>query len=132
MVSYEWRGSFESEQVEALHATGFGRPSTDDWNWWKQVNDHSLGWVCARVDTVLVGWVNVAWDGGVHAFLLDTVVRQTHRRLGIGRQLVALAETGARRSGCEWLHVDFEDGLRHFYLQECGFTSTGAGLIALS
>jgi hypothetical protein len=34
-------------------------------------------------------------------------------------------------AGCEWLHVDFEEHLRGFYLESCGFTPTGAGLIAL-
>jgi hypothetical protein len=32
---------------------------------------------------------------------------------------------------CEWLHVDFEDHLRPFYLASCGFRPTDAGLIAL-
>jgi hypothetical protein len=38
---------------------------------------------------------------------------------------------GARAAGCEWLHVDFEDHLRRFYLGACGFTPTNAGLIEL-
>lgn len=40
------------------------------------MNRHSLGWVCARFDGALVGFVNVAWDGAAHAFILDTVVEQ--------------------------------------------------------
>jgi hypothetical protein len=67
MVSQEGRGSFTSDEVERLHAEGFGHePYGDDW--WR-ANRHSLGWVCARDDDVLVGWVNVAWDGGEHAFV---------------------------------------------------------------
>jgi hypothetical protein len=31
----------------------------------------------------------------------------------------------------EWLHVDFEDHLRGFYFDACGFTPTNAGLIEL-
>ncbi len=31
----------------------------------------------------------------------------------------------------EWLHVDFEDHLRPFYLGSCGFRPAQAGLIAL-
>ncbi|TDC74765.1 GNAT family N-acetyltransferase, partial [Streptomyces hainanensis] len=42
-------------------------------------------------DGRLVGFVNVAWDGGAHAFLLDTVVASDHRRLGIAARLVAVA-----------------------------------------
>jgi hypothetical protein len=37
----------------------------------------------------------------------------------------------ARAAGCEWLHVDFEDHLRAFYLDACGFVPTNAGLIEL-
>ncbi|MFE0098929.1 hypothetical protein [Streptomyces sp. NPDC059009] len=31
---------------------------------------------------------------------------------------------------CEWLHVDFDDELRDFYFDDCGFAPTNAGLIA--
>jgi hypothetical protein len=45
---------------------------------------HSLGWVTARQpDGALVGFVNVAWDGGDHAFLLDTKVATENQRQGI-------------------------------------------------
>ena len=66
----------------------------------------------------------------VHAFLLDTMVTAA-RRKGIGTELVAVAVEGARAAGSEWLHVDFDEHLRGFYLESCGFTPTGAGLIAL-
>ena len=92
---------------------------------------HSLGWVCARNDAALVGFVNVAWDGGVHAFVLDTLVAKTHQRHGIAVQLIKRAETGARDARCEWLHVDFDDDLRPFYFDACGFRPTNAGLIEL-
>jgi GNAT superfamily N-acetyltransferase len=95
------------------------------------VNRHSLGWVCAREDGVLVGFVNVAWDGAAHAFILDTVVATRARRQGIGARLIATAAHEARAAGSAWLHVDFEAHLRGFYLEACGFTSTDAGLIAL-
>jgi hypothetical protein len=49
----------------------------------------------------------------------------------MGTALVAIATNGARDAGCEWLHVDFEEHLRPFYLGSCGFTPTRAGLIAL-
>ena len=35
---------------------------------------HSLGWVVAREDGSLVGFVNVLWDGLVHAWIQDTMV----------------------------------------------------------
>jgi hypothetical protein len=37
----------------------------------------------------------------------------------------------ARRAGYEWMHVDFEDHLRAFYFDACGFTPTNGGLIEL-
>ena len=92
---------------------------------------HSLGWVVARDGGALVGFVNVLWDGLVHAWLQDTMVAAAARRRGIGRRLVELARDEARRAGCETLHVDFDDDLRGFYLEACGFTATNAGLIAL-
>jgi hypothetical protein len=32
---------------------------------------------------------------------------------------------------CEWLHVDFEDHLREFYFDRCGFEPTNGGLVKL-
>jgi GNAT superfamily N-acetyltransferase len=129
-IAYRWRGEFENDEVVALHAEGFGHPPEPD-DWWGRVNRHSLGWVCGRAEGALVGFVNVAWDGATHAFVLDTVVAASVRRQGVGAELVAVAADGARAAGCTWLHVDFEPDLQHFYLDACGFTPTDAGLIAL-
>jgi hypothetical protein len=53
------------------------------------------------------------------------------RGSGVGARLVAVATERARAAGCEWLHVDFEEPLREFYLDACGFRETAAGLIGL-
>ncbi|MDR0345201.1 MAG: GNAT family N-acetyltransferase [Nocardiopsaceae bacterium] len=129
-ISYEWRSEFENAAVNRLHADGFGHePINVDWR--SRVQQHSLGWVCARREGELTGFVNVAWDGGAHAFILDTVVATDLQRSGVGTGLVATAAKHARLSGCTWLHADFEDHLAGFYFQACGFTPTRAGLIAL-
>ncbi|GHA05732.1 N-acetyltransferase [Streptomyces spiroverticillatus] len=129
-IDYEWRGDVDNTALNALHADGFGHPvAATDWR--TRLERHSLGWVCAREDARLVGFVNVAWDGGVHAFLLDTVVARDRRSQGVGAALVAAAADGARAARCEWLHVDFEEHLRGFYLDGCGFKETAAGLLAL-
>jgi ribosomal protein S18 acetylase RimI-like enzyme len=129
-VTYEWRGPFENPEVNALHAEGFGHAVLDD-DWRTQIERHSLGWVCAREGNDLVGFVNVAWDGAIHAFVLDTVVASRSRRRGIGTELVARAVDEARKAGCEWIHVDFDNDLASFYFESCGFVPTKAGVIAL-
>jgi GNAT superfamily N-acetyltransferase len=130
VITYEWRGRFGNAAVNALHAEAFGHEILAD-DWWAQVNRHSLGWVCAWQDGDLAGFVNVAWNGADHAFLIDTIVAACARHRGIGTGLVTVATERARRAGCDWLHVDFEGHLRPFYVGSCGFTPTDAGLIAL-
>jgi len=92
---------------------------------------HSLLYVCAYADTRLIGFVNVAWDGHWHAFLLDTTVHPDFQRRGIGVQLVQVAAAATKTHGVEWLHVDFEPHLAQFYRQ-CGFVPTAAGLLNLT
>jgi GNAT superfamily N-acetyltransferase len=129
-IRYEWRGVFTNPELNRLHAEGFDHRVLDD-DWVAQVERHSLGWVTARDGDLLVGFVNVAWDGAIHAFILDTLVAATHRRHGIATELVGVATDHARSAGCEWLHVDFDDELRELYFAACGFTPTNAGLIPL-
>lgn len=126
----EWRGEFNNRELNALHAEAFAHVILEI-DWTSQVNEHSLGWVTARDTGELVGFVNVAWDGETHAFILDTIVRAGRRRQGIGTRLIAVAAAEARAAGCEWLHVDFDDEHRPFYLDACGFEPTAAGLMAL-
>jgi ribosomal protein S18 acetylase RimI-like enzyme len=130
MISYQWRGPVRNAELNALLAEGFGHRQLDD-DWEAQIARHSLGWVCAREEGKLVGFVNVAWDGGVHAFILDTVVAAEAQRHGIGTRMVAIAAEHARAATCEWLHVDFEEHLRPFYVGSCGFRPAQAGLIAV-
>ncbi len=78
----------------------------------------------------LIGYVNVAWDGGQHAFLLDTTVDAEFQRRGIATHLVRLVTDAARTRGATWLHVDYEPRLEPFYAA-CGFRPTKAGLISL-
>ncbi|WP_016698531.1 GNAT family N-acetyltransferase [Actinoalloteichus spitiensis] len=129
-VDFRWRAEVREEELDALHAEGFDTDGRGD-IWVERLHRHSLGWVNAHAGDRLVGFVNVAWDGGRHAFLLDTVVAVDHRHAGVGAGLVRAAVAGAREAGCQWLHVDFEADLGPFYLSSCGFTPTSAGLLAL-
>jgi GNAT superfamily N-acetyltransferase len=69
--------------------------------------------------------------GLVHAWLQDTMVASSARHRGVGTEVVKVAEREARTAGCEWLHVDFDEHLRPFYLDACGFAPSQAGLIAI-
>ncbi len=110
---YEWRGAFTNQEVSALHAEAFNTRVFEEsgWNWAELVHRHSLGWVVAREGAELVG--------------------AKARGRGIGTHLVTWARDGAKAAGCEYLHVDFEDHLRPFYVGACGFAPTNAGLLLL-
>ncbi len=126
---YAWRGSITDDEMVELVVSHCGRPEA---GWWDRIRPHSLGWVTARTrDGVLVGFVNIAWDGGDHAFLLDTKTRGDWQRRGVATELVSRAAQHATTAGCEWLHVDFDTDLRRFYFDACGFRPTDAGLIHL-
>jgi ribosomal protein S18 acetylase RimI-like enzyme len=128
-LRYAWRGDVTDDELVALTESHGGNAQP---GWWDRIRPRSLGWVTARAgDGAVVGFVNVAWDGGDHAFLIDTKVRPDHQRHGIGTELVSLAARHTREAGCDWLHVDFDEQLAPFYLDACGFTPTPAGLLHL-
>ncbi|KKC35634.1 acetyltransferase [Devosia epidermidihirudinis] len=91
----------------------------------------SLGHVGAYDGKTLIGFVNVAWDGGIHAFILDTCVDKAYQRRGLAIRLVRQAASLAKARGAHWLHVDFEPRLEPFY-RKCGFRPTTAGLMRLA
>jgi len=95
-----------------------------------EVLARSLGHVGAYQGDEIIGFVNIAWDGGIHAFILDTCVHPEFRRRGIATRLVREAIALSRDRGARWLHVDFKPHLESFY-RRCGFQPTTAGLIAL-
>lgn len=129
-VTFEWRGAVRNEEINLLHAEGFDHEYGED-DWTGLLSRLSLGWVTARDDQGLVGFVNVIWDGRLHAFIEDTLVAHRARRQGIGKRLLAVATEQSKGAGCEWLHVDFDDHLKSFYFDACGFRPTNAGLIQL-
>ena len=91
----------------------------------------SLTYICAYHTNRLIGFVNVAWNGMDHAFILDTTVDPDFQRKGIGTKLVRITKEEARKAGIEWLHVDYEAQYSDFY-KKCGFRHTEAGLIKLN
>ena len=128
-LRFAWREEVADAELVRLTRSHGGRAEP---GWWDRIRAHSLGWVTARLgDGTLVGFVNVAWDGGDHAFLLDTKVRPEFQRRGVGTELVCLAVRHAREAGCEWIEVDFDHDLAAFYFGACGFRPTTAGLVHL-
>jgi GNAT superfamily N-acetyltransferase len=124
-----WRGPLSDAEMADLVASYGGTPVP---GWWDTIRPHSFGWVTARAaDDVVVSFVNIVTDGGDHAFLIDTKTRATYQRRGIATRVVAFAAEHVRGAGCEWLHDDFDDELRAFYLDACAFEPTAAGLIHL-
>jgi len=94
------------------------------------VLERSLVYIAAFSGERLAGFVNVAWDGGIHGFVLDTTVHPDYRRRGIA---LALLEDAARAAGdhrVEWLHVDFVPELEALY-RRAGYRPTEAGLLAI-
>jgi predicted kinase/predicted N-acetyltransferase YhbS len=127
-VVYRWREPVLEAEVDTLHREAFADFAGS--YQWRRARPFSLGWVTATEDGHLVGFANLAWDGDHHALLLDVAVAPNRQRRGIGRAVVVRALAGARRGGCEWVHVDFEGDLQPFYAA-CGFRPTAAGVLHL-
>jgi ribosomal protein S18 acetylase RimI-like enzyme len=117
-----------SDALNTLFAAAWPDHSERDWT---PILSRSLLWVSAKQQERLVGFVNVAWDGDRHAFLLDTTVHPGVQRRGVGTRLVRAAAVATRAHGVEWLHVDYEPHLEAFY-RGCGFAPTRAGLLRLA
>lgn len=95
-------------ELSALHARASGHPLTGVTPWGERLERHSLTWVGAFIDEQLIGFVHACWDGGAHAFLLDTAVDPNRQRKGIGARLVQALVDETTAAGCDWLHVDYE------------------------
>jgi len=127
-IQYRVSPAVSNKDLNAVFAAAWPNHTRGDF---EPVLRHSLAYVCAYAGETLIGFVNLAWDGSAHAFLLDTTVHPDWQRLGIGRELVQRATAIAREQGVDWLHVDYEPHLDGFY-RSCGFQPTLAGLIRLS
>ncbi|MFB7719413.1 GNAT family N-acetyltransferase [Nocardia sp. NPDC056100] len=125
------RFTVDDEVLSRLHADAFGSNYTLS-PWRERLERHSRSWIGAFIDERLIGFVHAIWDGGRHAFLLDTMVAPGLHRHGIGTQLVSALVDDLRGLGIEWLHVDYEPHLNDFYRKACGFNATDAGLLRLN
>ncbi len=130
VIDYRIRFPVDDSALSGLHALAFGSP-VEVQPWAARLDRHALTWVGAFSNDLLVGFVQVCWDGGAHAFVLDTAVHPEYGRQGIGKRLVGAAAAEAKTAGCEWLHVDYEPHLADFYVKACGFSPTEAALLKL-
>ncbi len=126
-IAYQLNPPVDNAALNELFALAWPQHTHIDF---QPLLQRSLAYVCAYADTTLIGFVNLAWDGGIHAFLLDTTVHPHWQRQGIGSQLVQRATAIARERGIHWRHVDYAPHLDAFY-RGCGFQPTLAGLIRL-
>jgi len=126
-IEFQTAPPLDEAQLEALFTEEWGHASARGYS---RVLEHSLTYVAAFKDGDLVGFVNLAWDGSAHAFILDTVVRPDVRRRGIGIQLVQRTVGAAREAGVKWIHVDYEPNLDAFYAK-AGFLPTRARVLHL-
>src|SRR6202789_1109800 len=131
-VELKVRFPVDDAELSLLHHRAFSPdrpdPETAPDGWAQRLERHSLTWVGAFSSGRLVGFVHAVWDGGTHAFILDTAVHPDFQRLGIGRNLVRAVTDEAFRAGCDWVHVDYEPVFASFYENACGFRPTPAGL----
>lgn len=126
-ITYRLDAFPSEEELEPMWSAAWGDAWGGDLAF---ILTRSLTHACAYAGGRVVGYVNVAWDGGVHAFLLDTTVDPEFQRRGIAKELVRQVANAARERGAHWLHVDYEPHLETFYAA-CGFRPTAAGLIRL-
>lgn len=123
MITYAVRPPIDMERLQQLFVVAWGGDAKPNYD---AVLSRSFTWVTATEGDELIGFVNVAWDGGVHFFMLDTTVHPDRQRRGIGGELVRRAITECKGHG-EWLHVDADDDLMaHLYLAN-GFQPVTAG-----
>jgi ribosomal protein S18 acetylase RimI-like enzyme len=88
------------EELSHLHDSAFGSAGPV-LPWSDRLARFSVSWVGAFEGPRLVGFVHAVWDGGHHAFLLDTAVRPECQRRGVGRALVERLVTDVKKAGCE-------------------------------
>ncbi len=97
----------------------------------KPVLERSLAYFGGFSGATLISYLNVAWDGGLHGFILDTTVHPNYRRKQVALNMLIKATDVARIHGLEWLHVDYAPVYEALY-QKAGFRSTAAGILQLA
>ena len=128
MIDYQINGEVSSSELNDLFSAAWPRHQPREF---AAELEHCLAFVCAYEERTLVGFAKLAWDGGMHAFLLDPTVHPRLQGRGIGRSLIERVVAAARTRGVVWIHVDHDPRLSEFY-RKCGFVHTEAGLLRVA
>ena len=67
-IEYRVRPSLTNDDLNGLFGRAYNKTMSVDF---QRILDQSLTWVAGYDGHTLRAWVNVAWDGFVHAFLVD-------------------------------------------------------------
>ena len=126
-IRYAERASLEPEELQDLFRSAWAGAAKPGYG---NVLARSFTWISAHAEALLVGFVNIAWDGGVHFFMLDTTVHPDYQRRGIGTELVRRAIEACLGHG-EWLHVDSDDDLMERLYFRAGFSPANAGTVSV-
>ena len=127
MITTQISPELTNEQMNTLFSSAWPSHKPRDF---RPLLERSLAYVATFDQSTLVGFVNIAWDGGVHGFILDTTVHADYQRQGIGLMLLKEAKRIAEQHNLEWLHVDFLPEYESFY-RKAGYRPTLAGLLEI-
>lgn len=127
MIELQVSPTLTNEQMNQLFSSAWPNHKPRDF---RPLLERSLEYIATFDQAKLVGFVNIAWDGGVHGFILDTTVHVEYQRQGIGLMLLDEAKRIAEQHKLEWLHVDFLPEYESFY-RKAGYESILAGLLEI-
>lgn len=112
-VELRRRPDIDQSELQALFASAWPDGPKPGY---EKVLEQSLTWIGAYDEGRLVGFVNVDWEGGGNAWLVDTTVHPDWQRRGIGTAVVREALAAAsEQPGMQYVHVDYDAELRGFY-----------------
>jgi len=116
-----------SREINALMELCWNDHNESDY---QPILERNLAHVVARDNQNLIGFCNLAWDGGRHATVFDLCVHPDYRHQGIALKMLEWAPKIAQDHGIKYLHVDFDSALEELY-KKAGFEIISAGIVYL-
>jgi len=123
-ISYETVDHVPTEAIVALYEAG---------GWWREapsaravipamIRGSFCFMVAREANGRIVGMGRVISDGVSDAYIQDVVVFESHRGLGIGREIVRRLTAGCVAAGIGWICLIAEPGTQAFY-EPLGFSA---------